>query len=42
MVSARSFEGGAEPVAVGGVGGDVVVAAAKGLHESVSGGEDPR
>jgi hypothetical protein len=28
-------------VAVGGVGGDVVVAALEVLHESVSGGEDP-
>jgi hypothetical protein len=42
MASARSFEGGAEPVAVGGVGGDVVVAAAEVLHESVYGGEDLR
>ena len=35
-------EGDAEPLAVGEVGGDVVVAAAKVLHERVTGGEDPR
>jgi hypothetical protein len=35
-------EGGAEPVAVRDVGGDVVVAAAEVLHERVPGGEDPR
>ena len=34
-------EGDAEPVAVGDVGGDVVVAAAQVLHEGVTGGEDP-
>ena len=35
-------EGDAEPVTVGDVGGDVVVAKAKVLHERVPGGEDPR
>jgi len=35
-------EGDAEPVAVGEVGGNVIVAAAKVLHECVTGGEDPR
>ena len=35
-------EGDAEPLAVGEVGGDVVVAPAKVLHERVTGGEDPR
>jgi hypothetical protein len=34
-------EGDAEPVA-GGVGGDVIVAAAEVLHECMTGGEDPR
>jgi hypothetical protein len=33
--------GDAEPVAVGRVDGDVVVAAANVLHEGVAGGEDP-
>jgi hypothetical protein len=35
-------EGDAEPVAVGDVGGDVVVAAVKVLHERVPGSKDPR
>ena len=35
-------EGDAEPMAIWDVGGDVVVAAAKVLHERVPGGEDPR
>jgi hypothetical protein len=35
-------EGEAEPVVVGDVGGDVVVAAAQILHEGMTGGEDPR
>jgi AAA ATPase domain len=35
-------EGDAEPLAGEEVGGDVVVAAAKVLHEGMSGGEDPR
>jgi hypothetical protein len=35
-------KGDAEPVAVGDVGGDVVVAAVKVLHERVPGGKDPR
>jgi hypothetical protein len=36
------FEGDAEPVVVGDVGSDVVVAAAQVLHEGMAGGEDPR
>ena len=35
-------EGDAEPVAVGDVGGDVVVVAAQVLHEDVARGEDQR
>jgi hypothetical protein len=38
----KTVEGRAEPVAGGDVGSDVVVAAAKVLHEGVAGGEDPR
>jgi hypothetical protein len=34
-------EGHAEPVAVGGVGGEFVVAAADVLHERMAGGQDP-
>ncbi len=34
-------EGDAKPVAVEGVSGDVVVAAAHVLHEGVTGGDDP-
>jgi hypothetical protein len=36
------FEGDAEPVVVGDVGSDVVVAAAQVLHQGMAGGEDPR
>jgi len=35
-------EDGAEPVAGGEVGGDVVVAAAQVLHKGVTSGENPR
>ena len=35
-------ESDAEPVSAGGVGGDVVVAAAQVLHEGVTDGEGPR
>jgi hypothetical protein len=35
-------EGDAEPVAAGGVSGDVVVAAAQVLHEGMTGGEKSR
>jgi hypothetical protein len=35
-------EGDAEPVVIGDVGGDVVMAAAKVLHKRVPGGEEPR
>jgi hypothetical protein len=36
------IEGDAEPMAIGDAGSDVVVAAAKVLHERVPGGEEPR
>jgi hypothetical protein len=42
MVMARSLKAMRGPVAAGDVSGDVVVAAAKVLHERVPGGEDPR
>jgi hypothetical protein len=35
-------EGDAEPVAAGGVSGDVVLAAARVLDEGMTGGENPR
>jgi len=38
----KVVEGDAEPVAVVGVGCDIVVPAAQVLHEGMTGGEDPR
>jgi len=38
----EAVKGDAEAVAAGGVGGDLVVAAAQGLDEGMTGGQDPR